>query len=258
MRISSTVVLIASLAAAATTFSSPISKRIVGGEPAKLGELPFVAMFKFRYGRCTGSLIGPQTIVTGNAQPGATLRNAWHSVEVAGTVFDKDETVYLYHPQYDDDDTNDIGLVFLPKKFPGPYPQISGNYPQPDSKVTAAGFGDIDNNGTATDVLRKAELVVEDKAVCKAHFSTFRGDTQFCTKDTPQSVCAGDSGGPLFIGENEDIKIVGITSHGITANACGLKGNYQYFTFVHPHMQWINEEIARFEKNGTVSTAQDS
>jgi len=118
-------------------------------------------------------------------------------------------------------------------------------------------FVDVDNNGTETKVLRKVGLIVEDKAVCLANYPTFLGDTQFCTKDTPQSVCVGDSGGPLFVGKNDKIKIVGITNHGASADSCGLKGNYQYFAFVQPYMQWIHEEIARFEANGTVSTTKD-
>ncbi|KAF9945963.1 hypothetical protein BGZ72_000804 [Mortierella alpina] len=252
MRISSTAALVASLAVAATTFSSPILKRIVGGEPVKTGELPFAAMFKFRYDRCTGSLIGPQTILTA-AHCLRKSRFMYRTVEVAGMTFQRNETTAVSHPQYAGF-ANDIALVFLPKKLPGPYPQISGDYPQPESKIMAAGFGDIDNNGTGTDVLRKVELIVEDKPVCLAHYPTFLGNTQFCTKDTPQSVCVGDSGGPLFVGVNENIKIVGITSHGVTKDACGLKGNYQYHILLHPYMQWINEEIARFEKNGTTST----
>ncbi|KAF9966054.1 hypothetical protein BGZ70_003416 [Mortierella alpina] len=172
-------------------------------------------------------------------------------------VFQADEITRVMHPQYHGDG-DDIGLVFLPKKSPGPYAQISGDYPQPDSRITAAGFGDVDNHDTKTDVLRKAEMIVEDKAVCLAHDPTFLSDTQFCTKDTPQSVCVGDSGGPLFTGVNDTLAIVGITNHGLAQDACGLKGNYQYFAFVHPYMQWIKEEIARFEKNGTVPTSQDS
>ncbi|KAF9945659.1 hypothetical protein BGZ70_003692 [Mortierella alpina] len=174
-------------------------------------------------------------------------------------VFQSEETTDVLHPQYAGaGHANDIGLVFLPKKLPGPYPQIGNDYPQPDSMITAAGFGDVDNNGSTTDVLRKVELIVEDKAVCLARYPNFLSDTQFCTKDTPQSVCVGDSGGPLFVGEKENIKIGGITSHGVTQDACGFKGNNQYFTFVHPYIQWINEEIARFETNGIVSTSQDS
>ncbi|KAF9931885.1 hypothetical protein BGZ75_004795 [Mortierella antarctica] len=256
MHISSTAALIASLALATTTFSSPILKRIVGGEPVQPGELPFAAKFTFRYGRCTGSLIGPQTILTA-AHCLKTSRFQYNAVEVAGMVFPSDETTHVYHPQYEHG-INDIGLVFIPKKLPGPYPQIGCDYPQPESKIMAAGFGDVDNNGTETDVLRKVELTVEDKTVCLAHYPTFLNDTQFCTRDTPQSVCVGDSGGPLLVGANENTTIVGITSHGVKQDACGSKGNFQYYTFVHPYMQWINEEIARFEKNATVPTLQDS
>ncbi|KAF9953919.1 hypothetical protein BGZ72_005077 [Mortierella alpina] len=260
MRIPSAAVIIASLAVASTTFSSPITKRIIGGEPVKAGELPFVVLFKFsRGGSCTGFLIGPNTVVTAAhcLDQSPHIRNALRSVEVAGMVFKIEETKHIQHPRYKSF-ANDIGLVFLPKKVPVPYPQVSGDYPQPDSKITAAGFGSIDNNGTYPKDLYKVELIVDDKATCQANESTFRSDTQFCTKDAPQSVCHGDSGGPLFIGENEDIKVVGITSHGTNAGPCGVEGNHQYFTFVHPYKQWINEEISRFEKNGTASTAQDS
>ncbi|KAF9570545.1 hypothetical protein EC968_001715 [Mortierella alpina] len=242
---------VASLALTTTTFSSPTVKRILGGEPAKPGELPFLVKFDGRF-VCSGFLIGPRTILTA-AHCLKPQRPMWSTAEVTGMVFRSDEITKVMHPKYKNH-TNDIGLVFLPRTVPGPYPQISGDYPQPNSKIVAAGFGHIDNNNTLPRSLQKAELTVENKAVCLLHYPNFVDDTQFCTKDTPQGVCNGDSGGPLFIGENESIKIVGVTSHGTPSYGCGEKGNYQYFTFVHPYMQWINEEIARFEKNETVST----
>ncbi|KAF9953920.1 Mannan-binding lectin serine protease 1 [Mortierella alpina] len=259
MRIPSAAVIIASLAVASTTFSLPAMERIIGGEPVKAGELPFVVLFKFSRGdHCSGFLIGPNTVVTAAhcLSQSPHIRNALRFVEVAGMVFKIEETKHIQHPQYKGH-ANDIGLVFLPKKVPVPYPQVSGDYPQPDSKITAAGFGFIDNNKTYPKDPYKVELIVEDKATCLAHSPAFLSDTHFCTKDTPQAVCGGDSGGPMFTGEGDNIKIVGLVNYGVHG-ACGAKGTYQYFTFVHSYMQWINEETARFEKNGTVPTGQDS
>ncbi|KAG0370139.1 hypothetical protein BGZ54_007569 [Gamsiella multidivaricata] len=240
MHIPSIIALIVSLAFAATSSASPVlEKRIVGGEPGQEGELPFIAQFVSRFSPCTGFLIGPQTIMT----VGGTVYKVGNSTEVAE---------YVPHPQYNGTlNVNDIGLVFLSKKANGPFAQIGSKYPEANSKIMAAGFGYIDTRGTETDVLRKVRLNVGGTQTCKAYKANFQKKTQFCTTDTPlgHAVCGGDSGGPLYTGSGEKLRVVGIVSHGVGENMCGVKGAYQYYTFIKPYLSWVKAEIKQFEKN---------
>ncbi|KAG0206273.1 hypothetical protein BGX28_002270 [Mortierella sp. GBA30] len=258
MRIPSIATLVLSLTGAVTTLASPIlQKRIVGGDAVKPGELPFIAQFMHRYSPCTGFLVGPQTIVTA----AHCMARGINTIVVGGTIFKEGNATvvakWVPHPQYDKNFANDIGLVFLSRAVSGPYAQIGDDYPQPNSKITAAGFGVIDNNDTDTDVLRKVELTVGDVATCKAKFDRFYSDTQFCTTDTPlgHSVCGGDSGGPLYIGEGKDLRVVGVVNHGVGQRMCGVKGGYQYYAFIKPYVPWITMETKHFLENTTISIA---
>jgi secreted trypsin-like serine protease len=54
------------LTVAASATASPIlEKRIIGGSPAGKNEIPFIVEFRNKFKKCTGFLINPQTVMTG-------------------------------------------------------------------------------------------------------------------------------------------------------------------------------------------------
>ncbi|KAF9937865.1 hypothetical protein BGZ65_000867 [Modicella reniformis] len=250
MRLSFTV-LVLSLAASATA-SSILHKRIIGGTNVREGELPFIAQIVNKRRPCTGFLIGPQTIMTA----ALCVQDRTHSGVVYGHIKSKEghsTTVaeFVPHPQFNRAmEDYDIGLIFLSKKVPGPYAKIGSSYPK--KKVTAAGFGYIDNAGTSSLFLNKVPLNVASKSACLDHFDTFQSARQFCTSYIPlgHAVCGGDSGGPVYTGSGEKLRVVGIVNHGIGGKLCGAEGAYQYHAFIEPYMPWVRDEIRRFERDG--------
>jgi secreted trypsin-like serine protease len=51
--------------AASVTASPSLHKRIIGGETVGKNEIPFIAEFRNKRMKCTGFVVGPQTIMTG-------------------------------------------------------------------------------------------------------------------------------------------------------------------------------------------------
>ncbi|KAF9952392.1 hypothetical protein BGZ72_006319 [Mortierella alpina] len=257
MHTASIAAILVSLAVAITTTASPVlEKRIIGGGPVSKGEMPFIAQLVNKRSPCTGFLVGPQTIITA----AHCLGDRTHTgIVVGGTKFKVGKSVtaleYVPHPEYNSTrDTNDIGLIFIKEKVKGPYAKIrGGSYPKAMSKITAAGFGYIDNKGTEPKGLNKVNLNVARSKACKDSFPDFDKKTQFCTLPNPlgHSVCGGDSGGPMF----QKSKVIGIVSHGLPGKMCGQDGGYQYYTFIRPFLPWVNLEIERFKKNQTAVPA---
>ncbi|KAF9939895.1 hypothetical protein BGZ67_008747 [Mortierella alpina] len=140
----------------------------------------------------------------------------------------------------------------------GPYAKIGGPYPQPNSKITAAGFGYIDGRGTAlAKSLNKAELSVAGVEDCKGHYMTFNSTAQFCTSITQGcAICSGDSGGPLYVDVDGEPRVLGIVTLGIDA-IWDRNGSRDYHIYITPFIPWVNKEIEKFEadqmNNATLS-----
>ncbi|KAF9285275.1 hypothetical protein BGZ68_004002 [Mortierella alpina] len=159
---------------------------------------------------------------------------------------------------------NDIAVAFLSEKVDGPYALIEDtSYPEEGSKLTVAGFGLTkigDLNGVSgSRILLKVEVNIGSKSACAAHKKgrrTFDPDTQVCATDKPlgHSACHGDSGGPLYAGSSNDLRVVGLVSGPGDKTECGEQDTYQYYTFIKPYVPWVKSETKKFEKSGTNST----
>ena len=104
-----------------------------------------------------------------------------------------------------------------------------------DESVTALGWGDT-GNGNLSNVLQEVQLdyipqqrcrqlsslTITDFAVCAAELNPVNGNNQ----DT----CFGDSGGPLFLGEDPEPWLVGLTSFGLRNCATGAPSGYTHLS----------------------------
>lgn len=232
-----------------------IQPKILNGFPSELGQFPFYAFLrtkerhhpKDRY-ICGGSLLNNEFILTAahclyNVTKVeihlGSLRKGEH--EEGRQVFFA-RTKHLYpHPDYNDEYLlNDIGLIKLPRPAifsdriqPVQFPMIHDVFEGMD--LVAIGNGHRAKRKSAT-ILQFALLTTITRSECKNMYPYIDENKTFCAKGSfNESVCLGDSGGPVVVNGLED------TLYGITSflNSTDCDGAAQGFTSVFPYIPWI-------------------
>ncbi|XP_022826935.1 collagenase-like [Spodoptera litura] len=245
-----------------------IENRIIGGEIA-FNSYPFFAgLIISIYGKsensiCGSSLLSSNRLVTA-AHCNYDGRQSAYKFEVVlgsnlmffgGERFVTNEIVV--HPYYDHKYfTNDIAILYLYQKV------VFTNTVKPirlpnDGEQTntfagysaiAVGFGKTSTNQKhAKTVLSQVKLQVIDNAQCvrSYDFNEVTPNT-ICTSGVgmagPVGTCGGDSGGPLFVYNNREPVLIGITSFGSKYFGCeaGVPAGYtrvtSFVNFIQQHL----------------------
>ncbi|XP_052753067.1 trypsin delta-like [Galleria mellonella] len=246
------ICLILTLIAAAS--ASP-SSRIVGGTPTTIFEYPFVVSVEYHYPaadlrvqRCVGSLISSWHALTAaycftDAALNSTSIRAGSSTSlVGGTVVSIREVIL--HPDYvENPRTGDIAIVVLTAPLaltaainiayiPPQQTFIPDGYP-----VEIVSWGSEFVDGPQIGSLQKINSNVVAQAQCEAAYEENENvviyDQVLCAASEGTSVCTGDSGAPLIIGET----LIGLSSY---FTACD-DSTPDVFTRVDRHTGWILE-----------------
>ncbi|MFD3516000.1 S1 family peptidase [Streptomyces sp. NPDC058657] len=199
---------------------------IHGGKGTTVVDHPYMMSLQTPEGEhfCGGTLIAPTKVLTAGhcvdegLKPGA-LRIVGGRTDLRtgkGTVV-KAASIKL-HPKYDVGTLNhDAAVVTLAKPMPYRALPVAGPKDQALFKsgtpVTTAGWGRTATN-TPGVRLKSAALVLKPLADCAPLTEPWEtAENKLCgtpTAGTKDSICAGDSGGPLIAGG----KLIGITSSG--------------------------------------------
>ncbi|KAK8738151.1 hypothetical protein OTU49_004071, partial [Cherax quadricarinatus] len=230
--------------------------RIIGGEPASVGELPWQVKLMVGYSvMCAGVLIQPSWILTaGHCYPNGfreteiTLGEHDLNVQEPGTLVIEAKNV-ITHEKFDSFTMeNDIALVELksPATFSDRISPICLANPEDfgDSGVgIASGWGHTKYQGERSQVLQKVALSIISNTACDKLYGGFYEifDTMMCTYTENKDACQGDSGGPLVVqAPGGKWVLAGLVSFGYR---CAHKDSPGIFTRLTKYHEWITANI---------------
>ncbi|CAH8528780.1 unnamed protein product [Schistosoma guineensis] len=134
---------------------------------------------------------------------------------------------------------NHLDLIELPDK------KIGEEWPKPNQKCVAVGWGCSFVDGPPTLKIQAVELPVLQSKTCMSMYSAYINLTEeheFCAgyHNFGKGVCPGDSGGPLVCEDDGEYRLAGIVS----ATHSKLPADYPaIFTRVSYFAKWINDVI---------------
>ncbi|XP_070161270.1 chymotrypsin-2 [Polyergus mexicanus] len=226
--------------------------RIVNGENAKVGEIPYQVSLQDKYSSfhfCGGSVLSEHYVIT-----------AAHCVEgkLASNVKVIAATINLNHPQltnevtqirrhekYDSSDSwiNDVALLKVRDAFVRSailqYVSLppKGHVINANDVAVVSGWGRLWQGGPTTEQLQRVNIVIADQGYCANIYNKMGYNvypTQVCAYDprVEKGSCHGDSGGPLTVRG----VLVGLVSW---ANGCASTSYPTVYTRVVSHVDWI-------------------
>ena len=227
-------------------------KRIIGGTPVKKGAyLDCVAVGGQGKWGCTGTLIGPKTVLTaGHCRDCATRIFVGNDVKEDGLIVNVAKAVR--HPDYCEDGFgNDLMVLILVKAVAGVTPRRLATGALIDKAIDgrAVGFGHIDANGQF-DYGRKRQVDVPIASPDCRGASRGRTDVQHygCHLGVEivagrlglgKDSCSGDSGGPFYVEAAEDEWLLaGATSRATRSARCTC-GDGGIYVRVDRYRDWI-------------------
>ncbi len=178
--------------------------RIIGGQDTDQESLIWAVRMRIDGGSlCTGSFVGPNTLLT-----------ASHCVRPGSKVFVKRyETTsvkVIEHPKSTDDvEANDLAIVLFADNTATKWTRLAAQAPKRGDEVQMIGYGSCTTwDGADTGTRR---------CMGKNKISTTNDDDMIRTaRSAGVAVSPGDSGGPMF---NSDETIVGVASGGYAGSS---------------------------------------
>ena len=248
-----------------------VSSKIVGGEPAEAGELPWMTSIGY---------YNPKEDISHKHLCGATVIDAYWAVTAAHCtlaylpsslehiVLRSDFLQHIspngtastviaryIHPKFDYY-TKGYDIALLRLGEPTSTQPISLAPPGtlkfllPDTLLTTAGWGlTLDpNEGDELPALQKVQVPYVTNKVCNLprSYDGHVKETEMCAgySDGGKDACSGDSGGPLVVYDKGVPLQVGIVSWG---QGCAQKDKYGVYTdLTHPNInQWIHAIVSK-------------
>ncbi|KAK0181219.1 hypothetical protein PV327_003521 [Microctonus hyperodae] len=230
---------------------STISGRIVNGEDAKPGEIPYQVSLQtlgsFHF--CGGSVLNKNYVITAAHcvvnQDVNTMKIVAATTDLTDPKSTHEVEKIIIHEKYDSYDSwrNDIALIKVKTEFVAnsvlsfvPLPTPSQEIPA-ESVAVVSGWGRLWQGGSSPKVLQKTEIFIASQNYCEKKYNEQGYDihsTHICAHDPVEETgsCHGDSGGPLTV----EGKLVGLVSW---AMGCAMTDYPTVYTRVPEYLDWI-------------------
>lgn len=252
-----------------TSYTAKIgTAEIAGGSPASFAMAKHVVILSIffksspiYYYSCTGTILNPYVVLTAaHCVLGPKLKFDVERVTVrAGKYAGKGKVYFAKHihvfKYFNEHLQNDIALISISGSFKKPYAavRVPGSSSNLSKKATvfAAGFGMTSNKGPISKILQETKLRHRNYYTCRKiwpykfyrHWSPKR---IICVtapkypKTGINSVCKGDSGGPVYIKSGTNMIQVGITSFALP---CGKKTSQSWAVNLKTYVPFIVQYV---------------
>jgi secreted trypsin-like serine protease len=246
------------LALAAGPAAASYQPRVLGGTPASIGHWPFIAAL-VEHGQsafdgqfCGGSVIAPTVVLTaahcvsGSSPSSIDVITGRAQLSAASTGQRLAVRAILVDPGYNaNTEHHDAALLLLSAPTQSPPIALAGSADgpllAPGAPLAVAGWGLLDNDGDAPDLLHAATVEALGIGRCQsAYGSDVTPTLMICAgtshTDSPDA-CQGDSGGPLVSTLGGATRLVGLVAFG--GSRCGDPGAPGVYTRVNGEIPWI-------------------
>lgn len=240
------------------------SVRIVGGEPTRLGERPWMASMQFDQQHfCGASIINKDWVLTAAHCVESVKSSELANMSIRYNFIDqaseqgqrvKIENIYI-HPEYLAGKSTDVALVKLATPVTDiEYLKLASDADasqiQAGVNAIVSGWGTTSSGGDVSPQLLKVTVPLITNEVCNSA-SAYNGkiaNTEICAgfaaggKDS----CQGDSGGPLVIAGNQGPLQVGVVSWG---DGCALPNKYGVYARVTSFNAWFDDVMTNTDNH---------
>ncbi|XP_038657385.1 transmembrane protease serine 2-like isoform X2 [Scyliorhinus canicula] len=235
------------------SYTSNISRRIIGGAAAIKGEFPWQVSLHFEHRHlCGGSIIAPYWVITaahcGERHPYPSLWRVYGGIlrqTERRTVKAHAVEKFIRHEKFNKRNKDyDVALMKLksPFKFseiirPVCLPNYGQGFQTAD-ECWISGWGDLVEGGTPSQNLQRTSLPLITYRDCRTAYYEFLTSRMLCAgfEEGGVDACQGDSGGPLVTTQESLWWLVGITSWGF---GCARPGKPGVYSRVVKLLDWI-------------------
>ncbi|XP_075395215.1 coagulation factor IX isoform X2 [Tenrec ecaudatus] len=238
-----------------TASSSSDFNRVVGGQSATPGQIPWQVLLKWGdLPICGGTIVNEKWVVTAAhcLKPGAdiTVIAGEHDTEKDEPTEQKRNVIRaIPHHNYnatENEYNNDIALLELDapltlNSYVTPICIANKEYTNIFLKFGSAyvsGWGKVFNKGRPASILQYLYVPLVDRAMCLRSTKSTIYKNMFCAgyHEGEKDSCQGDSGGPHVTEVEGTSFLTGIISWG---EECAMKGKYGIYTKVSRYINWI-------------------